>query len=115
VKNPISIKEQLILGLLYTLNILTTNYALLYISYPLQVVGRSCRFLFVVLIGVFWSRVKHDKSLKLGSHKIYVALTITAGVLMFNLLKSVFINLFRVKKIVEIAMILINNGKVIYY
>ncbi len=82
------------MGLLYTFNILTANYAMLYISYPIIVVGRNCRFLLVVAIGIFFSRVKKHKHLNLGSHKIYVALVITAGVLMFNFMKSVYNNIY---------------------
>jgi len=75
--------------MLYTLNISTTNFALLYISYPFQVIGRNTRFLFVVLIGAFFSRVKKTHvHLRLGKHKIFTALLITAGVLIFSFAKG---------------------------
>jgi surface polysaccharide O-acyltransferase-like enzyme len=71
------------------LNITTTNTALLYISYPLQVIGRNCRFLFVVIIGALFSRVKKNhKNLRLGNHKIIIASVITVGVLLFNFAKD---------------------------
>jgi hypothetical protein len=64
---------------------LATNVALLYISYPTQVIARNSRYLFVVLIGTFFSRVPHKDDLKLPRHKLYVALLITAGVILFNI------------------------------
>ena len=76
------------MGGLFALNMTTTNYSLLYISYPVQVIGRNIRFLFVVLIGAFFSRIKKlDSHLKLGKHKIIIASIITLGVLLFNLSK----------------------------
>jgi hypothetical protein len=65
----------------------TTNFALLYISYPTQVIARNSRYLFVVLIGSFLSRVPKTDKLKLPKHKLYVALLITFGVLLFNIMK----------------------------
>lgn len=86
--NPIPLKEKMILAGLFSGNILTTNYSLLYISYPVQVIGRNIRFLFVVIIGAFFSRVKHTHThLKLGKHKIIMAIVITTGVLLFNYAK----------------------------
>jgi len=71
------------------LNITTTNTALLYISYPLQVIGRNCKFFSVVLIGALFSRVKgKHKNLRLGNHKIIIACVITVGVLLFNFAKD---------------------------
>jgi drug/metabolite transporter (DMT)-like permease len=88
--NPISFKERLVLGGLFTANMVSTNYALLFISYPIQVIGRNIRFLFVVLIGAFFSRIKTGNNhLKLGKHKIFMALVITLGVLLFNFAKGV--------------------------
>jgi len=88
--NPIPVRERFILGGLYMANISTTNYALLYISYPIQVIGRNTRFLFVVLIGAFFSRVhKTHSHLRLGKHKIFMAIVITIGVLLFNFAKAV--------------------------
>lgn len=66
----------------------------------MQVIGRNIRFLFVVVIGAFFSRVKHTHShLKLGKHKVIMAIVITAGVLLFNFAKEVLIYLFSPKKI----------------
>jgi hypothetical protein len=59
--NPISAKEQGLLGLLYTLNYLPTNYSLLFISYPMQAIGKNLRYLLVVIVGVFFTRVKKGK------------------------------------------------------
>lgn len=64
-----------------------TNFALLYISYPTQVIARNSRYLFVVLIGTFLSRVPKNNNLKLPKHKLIVAMVITFGVVMFNVMK----------------------------
>jgi hypothetical protein len=66
---------------------LATNVALLYVSYPTQVIARNSRYLFVVLIGTFLSRVPHTHDLKLPRHKLYVALLITFGEILFNVTK----------------------------
>jgi len=88
--NPISQKERIIMGCLFTVNMVTSSYALLYIAYPIQVIGRNIRFLFVVIIGAYFSRIKKmDSHLKLGKHKIYIAAIITIGVLLFNFAKEV--------------------------
>lgn len=90
--NPISQKERIIMGSLFTINMVTSSYALLYIAYPIQVVGRNIRFLFVVIVGAYFSRIKQLNShLKLGKHKIFIASLITVGVLLFNFAKEVFI------------------------
>lgn len=65
----------------------TTNFALLYISYPTQVIARNSRYLFVVLVGSFFSRVSLKHDLKLPKHKLFVALFITLGVILFNVTK----------------------------
>ena len=55
--NLIPFKERFRLGALFTLNYLPTNYALLFISYPLQVIAKNTRYILVVIVGVFFSRV----------------------------------------------------------
>jgi hypothetical protein len=59
--NKIPFKERFRLGALFTLNYLPTTYALLFISYPLQVVAKNTRYILVVIVGVFFSRVKKSK------------------------------------------------------
>ena len=107
----------MILSSLYSTNILTTNYCLLYISYPVQVIGRNIRFLFVVLIGAFFSRLRNTAHahLKLGKHKLFMAIVITIGVLLYNFSKSVYDILFRVNQIRLIDMTLHYNGLDIYF
>lgn len=98
--NPIPFKERIILSGLFSANILTTNYALLYLSYPVQVIGRNIRFLFVVIVGAFFSRVAHTHTnIKLGKHKIFMAIVITSGVLLFNFAKEVIVGLCSLKRI----------------
>ena len=76
------------MGGLFATNMVSTNYALVFISYPVQVIGRNIRFLFVVIIGAYFSRVKSNHAhLKLGRHKIIIAAIITIGVLLFNFAK----------------------------
>ena len=76
------------MGGLYVTNMLTTNYSLLYIPYPVQVIGRNIRFLCVVIVGAFFSRVKQTHAhLRLGKHKIFIGVLITIGVLLFNFAK----------------------------
>ena len=76
------------MSVLYTTNILTTNYALLYISFPVQVIDRNIRFLLVVIVGAFFSRVSTARTdLRVGKYKLVNALFITAGVLLFNFAK----------------------------
>jgi hypothetical protein len=87
-KNPISFKESIILGLLFAINMAATSFALLYVSYPTQVIARNSRYLFVVSVGIFLSRVPFKDDLKLPKHKLYVAAIITFGVIMFNVMKK---------------------------
>lgn len=103
--NPIPFKERIILSGLFSANILTTNYALLYLSYPVQVIGRNIRFLFVVIVGAFFSRVAHTHThIKLGKHKIFMAIVITSGVLLFNFAKEVRVWLCSLKRIRRIII-----------
>ena len=48
---------------------------------------RSDCYLFVILVGSFISRLHHKYYLKLPKHKIYVALKITFGLILFNAAK----------------------------
>lgn len=75
--------EQARLGLLFTLNYLPTIHALLYVSYPVQLVAKNARYLFVVVVGVFFSRVKASRDLALPARKVFTALLVTAGTLLF--------------------------------
>lgn len=83
--NPISLKEQLILAFLFTANMLAANYSLLYISFLNKVIGGNMRYMMVVVIGVFFSRVKKGSTLKLSPKKVLVAMLITIGVITFTL------------------------------
>jgi hypothetical protein len=65
---------------------LTANYALLYITYLEQALGRNCRYLMVVVVGAFFSRVKKGSNLKLPPKKVLIAAVITTGVLLFTAL-----------------------------
>jgi len=94
-QSPIPISEQLILGILYTANALTTNYALLYITYPTQSLGRNLRYLSVIIVGAFFSKIPKSestaKNVAIGKHKIVVGFLITIGVIAFNVMKFVII------------------------
>ena len=86
-------KEQLQLGFLYTANALTTNYSLLYITYPTQSVGRNLRYLSVILVGAFFSKIPKDestaKNVAIGKHKIVIGSILTVGIIAFNAMKFV--------------------------
>lgn len=56
-----------------------TNFALLYISYPTHALCSNSRYLLIVLIGAYFSRVPNKDDLKLPKHKLYVAIFITIG------------------------------------
>jgi hypothetical protein len=56
--NQISLREQATLGMLFTLNYLPANYALLFIPYHIQVIAKNTRYIFVIIVGVFFSRVR---------------------------------------------------------
>ena len=87
--NRIPTREKITLGVLFTLNYLPTNYALLYISYPLQVIAKNTRYLLVVIVGVFFSRVTKSRSLKLPRSKFIIAVFITIAAVMFMYYESV--------------------------
>lgn len=87
--NLIPIKERMRLGLLFTLNYLPTNYALLYISYPLQVVAKNTRYILVVIVGVFFSRVEKSRELKLPISKLFIGIFISLGAGLFMYYESV--------------------------
>jgi hypothetical protein len=63
------------------------NFSLLYLSYPTQVISSSVRYLLVVLVGSFFSRLSKVNDLKIPKHKIYVAMVITCGVVLFNAMR----------------------------
>jgi hypothetical protein len=96
--NAIPHRERIRLGLLFTCNYLPTNYALLFISYPLQVVVKNARYILVVVVGVFFSRVKKSKELKLPRSKLYIGLLITIGAGLFMYYEKVKVRLLRARK-----------------
>ena len=77
----------MVLGILFALNMTATNFAFLFISYPTQVIASNSRYLLVVLVGTFFSRIPRNDDLKLPKHKLYVAVLITIGVILFNISK----------------------------
>ena len=87
--SPISYKEQATLGTLFTLNYLPANYALLYMPYHIQVIAKNCRYIFVIVIGVFFSRVRKGEALRLGMSKVFIGILITTGALIFTLFRAV--------------------------
>ena len=77
-----------LLGFLYTAHILAANFALLFIAYPTQVIGMNCRYVLVVIVGVYFSRVKGSVN-RLKPKKIMIALLATIGAISFTYLKDV--------------------------
>ena len=89
---------------------MSANYALLYVSYLTQVIGRNCRYLFVVIVGAFFSRVKKGSALKIHPKKILVATIITVGVLLFTIMKVVILS-FRKTRNQKIIWTALKHGK----
>lgn len=61
------------------------NFALLYITFIEQNIARNCRYLMVVVVGAFASRVKSSSKLKIQPKKVLIGSIITFGVLMFTI------------------------------
>ena len=57
--------------------------------YHIQVIAKNCRYIFVIVIGVFFSRVKKGESLRLGMNKVFIGMLITTGALIFTLFRAV--------------------------
>ncbi len=64
----------------------TYNQAVVFASFPAVVMAKSCSLLSVIIVGVFFSRVK-DSKLKLTSKKLAIGLIATAGIILFNFFK----------------------------
>lgn len=88
---------------------LCANYALLYIDYLEQALGRNSRYLMVVLIGAFFSRVKKGSDLKLPPKKILVAAVITGGVLVFTFYGVTNIYIFSTRT--STALLIVTNPR----
>jgi hypothetical protein len=65
----------------------TYNQAVIYASFPAIVMAKSCSLLSVIIVGVFFSRVK-DKKLKLTHKKLFIGLVATIGIIFFNFFKK---------------------------
>lgn len=65
----------------------TYNQAVVYASFPAVVMAKSCSLLSVILVGVFFSRVK-DSKLKLTHDNLIIGLVATVGIVLFNLFKQ---------------------------
>jgi hypothetical protein len=75
--------------MLFTLNYLPANYALLFIPYHIQVIAKNTRYIFVIIVGVFFSRVRKGEVLKLGVSKLFIGMLITSGAVIFTLFRAV--------------------------
>jgi hypothetical protein len=64
----------------------TYNQAVIYASFPAVVMAKSCSLLSVIIIGVFFSRVK-DSKLKLTHKKLAIGIVATIGIILFNFFK----------------------------
>jgi hypothetical protein len=65
----------------------TYNQAVIYASFPAVVMAKSCSLLSVIIIGVFFSRVK-DSKLKLTNKKLAIGIVATFGIILFNFFKQ---------------------------
>ena len=66
---------------------LTYNIAIVETNYPIVIMVKSCSILSVIVVGVFYSRVRDQKN-KLGRSKLVVGALVTVGILLFNLFAS---------------------------
>jgi hypothetical protein len=108
----------MLLGLFFCGTFLCTASSLLYLCYLDQALGRNCKYLTAVIIGTLFSKVHKDSHLRLPRKKIIIALVITSGVIMFTYCGAViYFIIFRgkSKKLININLILLNNGKDIFY
>lgn len=65
----------------------TYNQAVVSASFPAVLMAKSCSLLSVIIVGVFFSRVK-DSKLKLTHKKLLIGLIATGGIILFNFFKS---------------------------
>jgi hypothetical protein len=68
------------------LNMFTYNQAVVSASFPAVLMAKSCSLLSVIIVGVFFSRVK-DKKLKLTYKKLGIGVIATFGIILFNFFK----------------------------
>jgi len=73
----------MICGLIVLISGLTFNYAIVWTSYPIVTIGKSCNILSVILVGTCCSRVT-DARLKLSPKKIVVGLMASLGIISFK-------------------------------
>jgi hypothetical protein len=57
---------------------------MIFVSYPIIIMFKSCNILSVILIGVCCSRVK-SKNLKLTGNKLIGAVIVSIGIIMFKI------------------------------
>ena len=62
---------------------LTYNIAILFTSYPVVIMFKSCSILSAIIVGVCFSRVR-DEKLKLGTNKLIVGGLVSVGIFLFN-------------------------------
>jgi UDP-galactose transporter B1 len=79
-------KKSIVCSAVINLNMWTYNKAVITASFPAVVMVKSCSLLSVILIAIFCSRVK-DKTLKLGTSKIWIGILVTIGIILFNYFK----------------------------
>lgn len=63
-------------------SLLSYNEAVMCLDYPTALLAKSCNIFFVVVIGVFFSKVRNP-DLKLGKHKIFVGIMVALGTAVF--------------------------------
>ena len=71
------------MGGLYFLMQYTTNLALVYVSYPTQLVFSNLRLIGIYLVGILFPR-RSPRAKTLDYGKLKVGLLITAGIFIFN-------------------------------
>jgi hypothetical protein len=77
-------KNSFKVGFLLYISKITQVIAIPIVGYPFVIMTKSCNLLNVIIIGVYFSKLK-NKELKLGSEKLKLALIVTGGILIFRL------------------------------
>lgn len=62
---------------------LGSTYAIFLTNFNQVTMFKSCKVLSVILVGVFFSKVK-DKNLRLGRKKLIIGVLITIGIIIFK-------------------------------
>ena len=81
------VKQSLLCGAIININVVSYNLAVVEASFPAIVMAKSCSLMSVIIVGVFFSRVK-DSKLKLTYKNLLIGSVATIGIIVFNFFKK---------------------------